>query len=280
MNRLFPEIVKVIKDIEYGVAAGESLKLDLYLPSTQKPAPLIMFIHGGAWQGGDKSNSVFWAERFAGYGYAIAAINYRLLPNHLFPAQVHDCKTAVRWLKNNAEKYGYNPDKIGAYGSSAGGHLASMLGVTNGIKELEPNSSAEGPLDAIQAVCNQYGPSDLVSVPWDSFVGGPVSECRREAELASPVFHANSQSAPFLIMHGTADNIVPLSQSELFHDALIGAGAESTLHVFEGAGHGFKGRETIVLKLMDDFFAFHLLGETRPSAYVAKRVYYHNYQPD
>ena len=115
MNRLFPEIVKVIKDIEYGVAAGESLKLDLYLPSTQKPAPLIMIIHGGAWQGGDKSNSVFWAERFAGYGYAIAAINYRLLPNHLYPAQVHDCKTAVRWLKNNAEKYGYNPDKIGAY---------------------------------------------------------------------------------------------------------------------------------------------------------------------
>ena len=278
-KRLFPDVVRVIEDIEYGVADGVSLRLDLYLPAGDEKHPLIVFIHGGSWSGGDKRDSAFWAERFAGYGYAVAEINYRLVPGHLFPAQVHDCKAAVRWLKANAATYGLNPMRVGAYGASAGGHLVAMLGVSCGVPELEGTPVPNAPSSCVQAVCNQYGPTDLVRVPWDSLVGGPIATRRAAAALASPVTHVSATAAPHLIMHGTLDPIVPLDQSQTYHRALVKAGAESTLHVFEGAEHGFKARETIVLKLMDDFFALHLRGERRPAGYAVNKEYLHRYCP-
>ncbi len=245
--------ITAIYNATYALVASGPLLLDLYLPGTASgPMPLIIWIHGGGWEGGSKENPLPLRLGFAGKGYAIAAINYRLSSEAAFPAQIEDCKAAVRWLRANAAKYNLDPARFAAWGSSAGGHLAALLGTSGGVTELE--GSVGGNLEyvsSVQAVCDYFGPADLTRFTTATYhapaaaelvvselLGVPVAQNLDIARAASPVTYVSAGDPPFFIVHGTDDNTVPLSQSQMLYDALIQAGVPATLNVIEGAAHG------------------------------------------
>jgi acetyl esterase/lipase len=265
-----PEGVKVLRNLDYIPGVHERNKLDLYLPEKANgPLPVIVWIHGGAWQAGSKENPHGLA--MVPRGYALASINYRLSQHAVFPAQIQDCKAAIRWLRANAPKYHLDGEHIGVWGASAGGHLVALLGTTGGVKELE---GAGGNLDQssrVQAVVDWFGPTDFTHLGptlneansvVSRLLGGPASENKAKAAQASPVRHVSKDAAPFLIMHGDKDNLVPISQSEELAEALKKAGVEVTFQTLPGAGHGgsaFTNPEN--RKLIGDFFNKHLRGK-------------------
>ena len=279
-GRVFPGVpsgVKALRDIEYDRVGENKLLLDLYLREEKpdKALPVIVWIHGGAWLAGDKRNCP--AVRLATRGYAVASINYRLSQEAVFPAQIHDCKSAIRWVRANAEKYGMDADRIGVWGSSAGGHLVALLGTSGEVDELEGEGGNLEQSSRVQAVCDFFGPTDFLSIleaggdvgetdisPVTTLLGGPVEENKEKAAQASPVTHVSKDDPPFLIMHGDRDRVVPLEQSKVLHEALKKAGVESTFHVVEGAGHGFGGAG--IMKMVQAFFNKHLKGsaESKP----------------
>ncbi|MCA8991197.1 MAG: alpha/beta hydrolase fold domain-containing protein [Planctomycetaceae bacterium] len=158
-RRELPEGVKKIGDIPYVENGHERQVLDLYLPeSTGKPRPLVLWIHGGAWRAGDK-NSGPWMPLLE-KGFVVASMNYRLSQHATFPAQIEDCKAAVRWLKQHAKEYEIDPDHFGAWGSSAGGHLVALLGTSGDIPTLEGTSETDVS-SRVQAVCDWFGPTDF-----------------------------------------------------------------------------------------------------------------------
>ena len=244
---------QVYRDLKYGKANGNANLLDLYVPTgaSTNPVPLIVWIHGGAWEGGDKSYCP--AVGAVSYGYAVASLNYRLSQQAVFPAQIQDCKGAIRWLRANAAIYHLDPKHIGAWGDSAGGHLVALLGTTGDDKALE--GTVGGNLlqsSRVQASCDWYGPSDLTRLwndvmnsgkfteknPLSRLFGGTLSQKSDLASQASPVTHVTTNAAPFLIMHGDRDDLVPLSQSQELNDALKSAGVPSQLIVVPDSGHG------------------------------------------
>jgi len=221
----------------------------LFLPDGQGPFPLIVFIHGGGWQDGDKIlNAKHLASLQVSRGFALASINYRLSGEALFPAQIEDCKSAVRWLRAHADAYGINPDKIVAWGSSAGGHLAALVGTSAEVAELEDLSAGNSSHSSrVQAVIDWYGPTDFLQMggshdgpgsPESKLVGCAIQTCPDKVKAANPITYVSKDDPPFLIQHGDADPVVPYSQSQLLHDALIGAGLESTFELVAGAAHG------------------------------------------
>ena len=257
-----PTGVRVERDLEYIPNGHARHRLDLYLPAvTSKPLPVIVSVHGGGWTSGDKR--LCPAIRFATNGYAVAAINYLFSQHAIFPAQIHDCKAAIRWLRANAAKYSLDAEHIGAWGGSAGGQLVMLLGTTDGVKEFEGPGGNENQSSRVQAVVDWFGPSDFLTLgPKDTrtkLLGGDAQQNKPVAIKASPITYVSSNSAPFLIMHGDQDNVVALSQSEVFHEALKKTGAESTLVVVKGAGHsGPKFTSPENLKMIESFFARHL----------------------
>ena len=266
-----PEGVQVLRDLEYVPSGHERNRLDLYLPEkATRPLPVIVYVHGGGWTRGDKTNGP--AFPFAAKGYVVASINHRFSQHAVFPAQIHDCKAAIRWLRANASKYGLDPDHVGVWGSSSGGHLVALLGTTAGVKELEgPGGNAEQS-SRVQAVVDWYGPTDFLTVgakdTRTNLLGGDPQENKDKAVKASPMTYVSKDAAPFLIMHGDKDSTVPISQSGTFAQALQQAGAEATFVIVKGAGHGgplFTSSEN--LKLIEDFFSKHLTtsgaGQTR-----------------
>ena len=237
------------KDIEFASVAGHSLKLDLYLPRKDN-APLVVFIHGGGWRAGSKERcSVTW---LTDHDYAVASISYRLTDKAVFPAQIHDCKAAVRWLRAHARQYGYSTDRIAVAGSSAGGHLAALLGTTGGVEVLE--GTVGGNLDhssRVDAIVDYYGATDFIqrtktqphkTVKEGSIVrlllGGPADEKVDLARLASSAFQVTSDDPPLLIFHGRKDDKVLIGQSERIVDVYQKVKLPVTLHVLEGSGHG------------------------------------------
>ena len=232
------------RDLVYATVDGHDLTLDLYRPGTSGLHPAIVFVHGGGWSSGDKATFADYALFFAERGYVGISVNYRLAPEHPFPAAVEDTKAAVRWLREDAEKYGVDPDRIGAMGSSAGGHLVAMLGVTDPSDGLEGSSGDLALSSRVQAVVDYFGPSDLSLVgnlpdpAILAFIGGMCGEQQARCQAASPVTYVSPDDPPFLIVHGTADLRVPFSQSVVLRDALARAGVEATLLALEGAGHG------------------------------------------
>ena len=255
-----PDGVKVVKDLEYASVDGESLRLDLYLPqkSEAKP-PLLVWIHGGGWSRGSKSQINPTFIRLTAEGYAAASIDYRLEGLISHPKQIHDCKGAIRWLRANADKYGYDVTRIGIGGGSAGGHLALLLGLSGGVEELE--GDVGGNLDQssrVHAVVDLFGPSAL----------GPFAEKserfrrNKTPELlksASPVTYLSKDDPPVLVFHGDKDQVVPLSQSEHLHKRYQEAGLESSSHVIEGAGHGgLQFSDSTRYALVKEFFARHI----------------------
>ena len=256
------EGVQVVRDLEYVPEGHERNRLDLYLPQkAERPLPVILWVHGGGWTRGDKTNGP--AFRFAAKGYAVASMNYRFSQHAIFPAQIHDCKAAVRWLRANARKYGLDPDHIGAWGASAGGHLVALLGTTTGIKELEGPGGNEDQSSRVQAVVDWYGPTDFLTAgakaTRSNLLGGDPQTNKEKARKASPITYVSRNAAPFLIMHGDQDKTVPISQSEMFADALKKAGADVTFVILKGGRHGgalFTDAEN--MRLVEEFFAKHL----------------------
>ncbi len=223
-----PEDIEEIKDIEYGNVGGRSLQLDLYRPRERKaPLPGLIFIHGGGWSGGARSDYKYYAVRFPQLGYVVATISYRLVGEATFPAAVQDAKCAVRWMRAHAEEYGIDPEAIAAIGGSAGGHLSMMLGYSADVPELEGTGGHAEYSSAVQAVVNLYGPVDLCAPEHRdnptllAFFGGKNQEEAPEAyRLASPLTHLKPGLPPTLIIHGDADDIVPIAQGDLLAERL------------------------------------------------------------
>jgi acetyl esterase/lipase len=267
-----PEGVKLLQNLEYVEDGHERNRLDLYLPEkAEGRLPVIVWIHGGAWRGGSKEHCP--AVPFSAKGYAVASINYRFSQQAVFPAQIEDCKAAIRWLRANAAKYHLDPDHIGVWGGSAGGHLVALLGVTAGVKDFEGRGGNLDQSSRVQCVVDWFGPTELMTMgeqgdkpgsPVAALIGGPAPENKEKARKASPLTYVGKDAAPFLIMHGDKDNIVPLRQSELLAEALKKAGVEATLQVVKGNGHGGPGFNTAESrKLIEEFFAKHL-GKPKP----------------
>ena len=247
---LVPSSVKKFGGIEYAKVGSTSLKLDIYSPkSAEGKLPALVWIHGGSWLEGSKDPCpiAFMATQHL----AIVSINYRLSGEAKFPAQIYDCKGAVRWLRANAEKYHLDPDHIGIFGASAGGHLAALLGTTADDPRYEGDVGGNKTFSSrVQAVCAFYPPVDLTKLTTDPFYlkssksdlaklfGGPLENNMDKARMASPINCVTKDSAPFYLLHGDKDKWVPLTQSEEFYRALKAAGVEATLAVVKGGGHG------------------------------------------
>lgn len=261
---------RVQKNIEFANVDGHSLKLDLYQPA-KGDSQLVVWIHGGGWRSGSKDRCpVTW---LTGHGYSVASISYRLTDKATFPAQIHDCKAAVRWLRANAEEFGYSTDRIAVAGSSAGGHLAALMGTSGDVKDLE--GTVGGNLDQssrVDAVVDFYGATDFVlrsktqpsrankegSVVY-LLLGGGADKKVKLAKAASAAFHVTPDDPPFLIFHGDKDNKVLLDQSQRIVEVYKKAGLPITLHVLEGSGHGgeefYQGHRR---KLIVEFLKQHL----------------------
>lgn len=260
-----PPGAKAMRDIEYVKDGGNAQSLDLYLPEkSDKPLPLIIWIHGGGWMSGDKTmNPAMVLLRF---GYAVASVNYRLTDVAKFPAQINDCKAAVRWLRAHAKDNNIDPDRIGAWGASAGGHLVALLGTAGDAKDLEGNGGNPDVSSNVQAVCDFFGPSDITKSPGEKadsiiaqFLGGPLAEKMDLAKQASPITYVTKDDPPFLIMQGQDDPLVNPNQSQMLNDALKKVGVEVTLELIPGAGHGGQQFATPERrKMILDFFDRHL----------------------
>jgi len=285
--------IKVIKNLEYSSYPyknrQEKLLLDLYLPEKKpsQPLPLLIYIHGGGWIEGSKEDCP--GAMVAQKGFALACINYRLSDRAILPAQIHDVKEAVRWLRKNAPQYHLDRDRFGAWGDSAGGHLSALLGTSAGVASLEGNTEKESISSQIQAVCDWYGPTDLTQIPkafeeyptpevlaknkskpwWRltevvyKLLGAPVSKRRELAALANPITHIDDRDPPFLIVHGELDNVVPISQSDLLAKALKEKGVEVEYIRDPNLQHSYQGKrgERFDPKMVDtaiNFFKKHL----------------------
>ena len=265
-----PEGVTVYRDVGYVTEGHKRQKLDLYVPDTGENLPLIIWVHGGAWRGGDKTHYV--RMEYLKTGYAGASINYRLSQHAVFPAQIEDVKAAVRWLRANAETYRLNPNRFAAWGSSAGGHLVAMLGTTGDMEEFEVGENLNVS-SRIQAVVDYFGPTDFLQMdaqslpdglvhdapdsPESQLVGGPIQEHKDRVSRANPITYVSKDDSPFLIIHGDKDKLVPYQQSVLLKDALEEAGVPVTFYRVEGGGHGWF-RDPKVPELTKVFLEQHL----------------------
>jgi acetyl esterase/lipase len=238
-------------DIAYETADGQTERLDIALPAAGGRHPLVVLIHGGAWTSGSKGDLRAEILLLAQLGYVAASLDYRLAdaPRNVFPAAVKDVRCAVRWLRSRADEYGIDPARVAAVGVSAGGHLASMLGVAAAAGGLdEPACSATQPPVDVSAVVSYAGPQDLrVSGPYTveqavlvtNFLGVFPGNAPALAASASPITYVGASAAPFLLVHGTADPLVPVDQSRRMKTALRQAGVKATLLELPSVGHDF-----------------------------------------
>jgi acetyl esterase/lipase len=256
----------VHRDLPYVSHGHPRQKLDLYVPPG-KLRPLVVYVHGGAFLAGDKSTGV--PLEYLAEGYAVASVNYRLSGDALFPAQIEDCKAAVRWLRANVATYGLDPDRFAAFGPSAGGHLVAMLGTTGGVREFDVGENL-GSSSRVQAVVDYFGPTDFLQMdahrlpngqvhdaadsPESRLIGGAIQENRDRVAKANPITYVSKDAPPFLIVHGDADPLVPHHQSELLAAALRTAGVPVTFYTVKGGGHG-GFHDPAVPRLMREFLA-------------------------
>jgi len=234
-------------DVVYGKGGGEDLKLDIASPKgLDHPVPCIVVIHGGGWSGGKRQDMAGIAKQAAAHGYVAATVSYRLAPKHVFPAQVEDCKCAVRWLRSVAKERNIDPDRIGAVGMSAGAHLAMMLGTMGASDGLEGEGGNGERPSQVQAVVSFVGPCNLVGEYPDistqileRFLGGKPQDKQAECKQASPITYVTSDDAPMLLFFGTKDPLVPYDQAFQMTKALTDAGVPARVELLIGAGHGW-----------------------------------------
>lgn len=240
----------ITKDIVYAETGGKKLLLDLYMPSGTKDPYLIVWIHGGAWRSGSKESPPLG---LLPVGYALASVNYRLSEEAVFPAMIHDIKASIRFLRGNAKKYGYRSDKIIIWGSSAGGHLAALVGVTNNDKALEGNlGNYLNESSSVQCILDFYGPTNFLTILNQStphgvsvrapalklLLGKPVEEVTALAKQASPVHQIDATDPPLLIVHGDQDIQVPVNQSLELMAAYKKLSLSVQIEFIPGADHG------------------------------------------
>lgn len=250
-----------VRNMEYANVNHQSLRLDLAIPGNKGPYPLIIWIHGGAWKGGSRHiSSEHPARQQLARGYAVASIDYRLSQQALFPAQIHDCKAAIRWLRGNAETYNLDPSRFVVWGSSAGGHLAALLGTSGKVAELEDLSMGYPEMSSrVQGVVDWYGPTDFLKMggkhdqetsPESLLMGCPIQSCPDRVAKANPIAYISADDPPFFIQHGTVDKAVPLNQSELLYTALRDTKVPVTFVPLQGVGHSdprFLNAHNVVL---------------------------------
>jgi acetyl esterase/lipase len=224
--------------------------------------PCVVIIHGGAWRAGNRSGHDQQTWDFAKRGYVSATVSYRFCPKHPFPAQVEDVKCAVRFLREHADKFGLDPERIGAIGFSAGAHLSMMLGVMGKGDGLEGDGGWANQPSQVQAVVSYFGPTDLLAddIPDISkgllkdFIGGTTQEKPEEHKRGSPITYVSSGDAPMLLFQGTKDPLVPHSQAYKMIDALTAAGVPARAEILVGAGHGWGGKD--LERTSSETFAF------------------------
>ena len=282
-----PDTLELVRDVVFATAPDKDgsaveLKMDcMFLKQSDgKPMPAIVYIHGGGWSGGDRAVGLPVSIAFAQGGYFACTIDYRLSGQATFPAQLHDVKAAVRFIRANADKLAIDPDRIGVWGHSAGGHLSALLGTLGSdAGELEGEIGEKSGSSAVQAVVAVSGPFDLVlAAPGGNggpmisgLLGGTVAEKKDLARQASPVNHVNAGDAPVLIVQGGADDLVPDQQAEVMRDALQKAGVEIEYLYIEDAGHGVPDRRSFLAAAK--FFDRHLGGHaTEAIERVAQRL--------
>ncbi|MGK3647459.1 alpha/beta hydrolase fold domain-containing protein [Pseudarthrobacter enclensis] len=258
---------RVLRGIEFARPGGAALLLDLYLPAPAAAAgrgsrlPAVVHFHGGGWRTGERSSlgptvdgfGLSPIEQLVAAGFVVASADYRLSGTATFPAQLHDARAAVRWLRDHAAEHGVDPDRIFAWGDSAGGHLASLVGLTGGSPELS-DDGATGTVASVAGVVAWYPPTDLLGMGSQALpdavaraddpgsreallIGAQPADAPDLARAASPLAYVHAGAPPFLLIHGTADRFVPAAQSAGLAAALEGAGSAVELLLIEDADH-------------------------------------------
>jgi acetyl esterase/lipase len=238
---------ETMRDVTYCMGGGVELKMDIYMPRAGSgPAPVAMYVHGGGWRTGSKAsvNGIVRVEDLTSRGFLVAAINYRLAPQHKWPAMIEDAKCAVRYLRANASRLSLDTSRIGVWGGSAGGHLVAMLGLAGPSAGFEGNGGYPEQSSAVQAVVDLFGPAEIRyggnSPAGEVFGVTDPTDPQGILRAASPVTYVSKDAPPFLIMHGDRDRVVHVSQSQILYDRLKGAGASDvTLVIVKNAGHSF-----------------------------------------
>lgn len=244
--------VNLAVDVLYSTPNGQAQHLDVAWPKTAGTHPLVVLLHGGSWSGGSKVAHRADILDLAHRGYTAASIDYRLTqaPTNLFPAAIRDVRCAVRWLRSNADSYAINPNAVAVAGFSAGGHLASLAGVASASTAFDSECTAAVSLATVNAVISYSGPQDLrVTGPYTqaqadivtNFLGGFPGDIPDVAAQASPITHIDASDPPMLLIHGTADGLVPVAQSRGMRIAMQAAGAKATLIELSGLTHSFVG---------------------------------------
>jgi acetyl esterase/lipase len=263
-----------MRDVTYATPGGVPLRADLYVPERgDRPMPVVLWVHGGGWRFGDRRLAPDLCRYFARSGFAMVSIDYRLTTQAIFPAQIEDLKTAIRWVRSIASRHGFDVNRIGLIGSSAGGHLSALAGLTTPPLFEPPGAPDLDHSSTVHAVVVGYAPTDFLQIDAhrppdgavsedpetlllprgmtrsaapDSFesllLGAPIEQARDRARLANPVAYAAPGAPPFLILHGTSDTTVPAHQSELLYAALAASGNDVALYLIDGLGHGFLNR--------------------------------------
>lgn len=270
--------IEVKADLAYTGSDNARQKLDLFLPkkrATDKPLPLIAFIHGGGWRNGDKGSGLRRVAAFVESGEFVgASIGYRLSGEATWPAQIHDCKAAIRWLRAHAKEFGFDPNRIAVMGSSAGGHLVAMLGTSGDVKKLEGNLGQHKAISSrVNCVVDEFGPTNFLTMndfpgkmdhlaedsPESKLLGQQITKVPELVREASPITYVTRDDPPILILHGTKDPLVPYQQSVVFAEALRKAGVTVTLQKIENGEHGGFNNEEVNDRTKA-FLQKHLLG--------------------
>jgi acetyl esterase/lipase len=260
-------------DVAYA-STSAAQKLDIYVPDGSGPFPVVVVIHGGGFMVGDKANPAL-GDELLDAGYAVASVNYRLAREAVYPAQIQDVKAAVRFLRANAAKYNLDPQRIAAFGQSAGANLAATLGTSCGVAALEGAELGNADQSScVQAVVDWFGPTDFLQMdeqfagtscpanhdaadsPESQVIGAPIQTVPEKSKAANPITYVSSKAPPFLIQHGTADCNVPPQQGQLLYDALAPLIGKDmvTYTLLPGAGHGgSQFAEAANVKVVLDF---------------------------
>ncbi len=236
-------------DLVYATVDGKSLALDLHLPPGVAHPPLLVFVHGGAWTTGSKTQyPTFLMAR----GFAVASLDFRSSNEAPFPADVFDIKAGIRFLRAKAGDYGYRTDRIAIIGASSGGHLAALVGVTNGVKALEGTEGEHlNQSSGVQAIVSYFGASDLTTILAQStpmglavrepalkrLLGAAPDQVPELAKLASPIFHVNGTAPPIMLLHGDQDRQMPLNQLYEMQWAYEQAGRHAEVLILHGVDH-------------------------------------------
>ncbi|MFL6248670.1 MAG: alpha/beta hydrolase fold domain-containing protein [Thermoanaerobaculia bacterium] len=256
---------------------GQPLLMDLRVPDGPGPHPVILYLHSGAWISGNRFGGP--ARRQASRGYAVASIEYRLAPKYVWPAQVEDAKAAVRWLRANSARFELDPNRIGVFGTSAGGHIGAVLGTSGGVASLEGMELGNPQFSSrVKVVIDFYGPTDLLRLEQDKLpciplngnaafmppsllMGCAIQQCKERTQTANPMTYVTPDDPKFLIMHGTLDCLVPYTQSVALFDKLEENGVDSQLVLIPGGDHGGDVfNEAKYQQIVDDFLDTNLRG--------------------